>query len=94
MVDLGGRSRKFIFVGLIVMNGILFSFYLISTNENRLRSDYSSSLISKNYFSPQLSEIRPVQGQRAYMKSSSAEDESWRKVKVLCFVLTHPKALG
>ena len=94
MVDLGGKSRKFIFVGLIIMHGILFSFYLNSTNENLLRSDYSSSLISKNYFLPQLSEITPVQGQRVHLKSPSAEDESWRKVKVLCFVLTHPKALG
>ena len=91
MREFGGKSGTIVFVCLLTMNGILFSFYLSSTNDIKLSYDYVSSLTNRKYFSPKFFTDYSIRGQ---FSSTWVKDESWKNVKVLCFVVTSTEVLG
>ena len=91
MREFGGKCGTIVFVCLLTMNGMLFSFYLSSTNDIKLSYDYVSSLTNRKYFSPKIFTDYSIRGQ---FSSTWVKDESWKNVKVLCFVVTNTEVLG
>ena len=98
-------SKTWIPLLIIINLAVLLIVYQPSQspyNSFSTRFNYASpALVAQqpNFAAPQAEEVKPQAElhQRTEIESpavSEPEDESWRKVKVLCFVLTYPKALG
>ena len=89
MSEKSAIAKKVLLIALLIFNsGLLIFVFKINSD-----ADDNNSL-SRFEVKPSFVHLDGVSSANQKGAVNKVEDESWRKVRVLCFVVTHPRALG